>query len=54
MQPVNEPSIGVLERAGYLREGLARRYLKINGAWQDHYLYAAIAEDWRSAEAGRA
>lgn len=53
VQPVNEPSIGVLERVGYLREGLARRYLKINGAWQDHYLYAAVAEDWRNAEASR-
>lgn len=54
VQPVNEPSIRVLERAGYEREGLARRYLKINGAWQDHYLFAAISDEWRSAEAGRA
>jgi ribosomal-protein-alanine N-acetyltransferase len=21
-------------------------YLKINGAWRDHLLYALIAEDW--------
>jgi ribosomal-protein-alanine N-acetyltransferase len=54
VQPVNEPSLRVLERVGFVREGLARRYLKINGAWQDHYLYAAIAEDWQNAEARRA
>src|SRR5690606_7681985 len=31
--------------AGLQREGLLRSYLKINGAWQDHYLYARIIED---------
>src|SRR5262245_40869767 len=32
----NRPSIAVLERSGFQREGLARRYLNINGNWQDH------------------
>ncbi|MGE0629658.1 MAG: GNAT family N-acetyltransferase [Hyphomicrobiaceae bacterium] len=43
--PVNEASIRVLERCGFRREGLARRYLKINGEWQDHLLYARLDED---------
>ncbi len=45
--PSNQSSIRVLEKCGFEREGLARRYLRINGVWQDHYLYAALAEDMR-------
>lgn len=44
--PRNAASIRVLERAGFVREGLARRYLRINGEWEDHLLYALLAEDW--------
>lgn len=43
--PSNAASIRVLERTGFQREGLARRYLKINGIWQDHLLYALLATD---------
>jgi ribosomal-protein-alanine N-acetyltransferase len=38
----------VLEKAGFEREGLLRSYLRINGVWQDHYLYARIAGDKRA------
>jgi ribosomal-protein-alanine N-acetyltransferase len=40
--PANLASIALLERTGFEREGLARRYLKINGVWQDHLLYAHL------------
>lgn len=40
--PSNAASLRVLEKAGFEREGLARRYLKINGAWEDHVLLARI------------
>lgn len=43
--PNNDRSIRVLEKAGFRREGLLRSYLRINGAWQDHLLYALIAGD---------
>jgi [ribosomal protein S5]-alanine N-acetyltransferase len=43
--PHNVPSIRVLERAGFTAEGLARRYLKINGQWQDHRLFARLSDD---------
>ena len=43
--PDNVRSIRVLEKAGFRREGLLRSYLRINGIWQDHYLYARIADD---------
>jgi ribosomal-protein-alanine N-acetyltransferase len=38
----NAASIRVLEACGFEREGLARSYLKINGRWEDHLLYARI------------
>ena len=43
--PVNTPSIRLLEKAGFRREGYARNYLLINGTWQDHLLFASLAED---------
>jgi ribosomal-protein-alanine N-acetyltransferase len=44
-QPNNTPSRRVLEKSGFRREGLARRYLKINGVWQDHDLYALLHDE---------
>lgn len=43
--PNNEPSRRLLERVGFQHEGLARAYLKINGNWADHLLYAALSTD---------
>lgn len=43
--PRNAASIRLLERTGFQREGLARSYLRIAGQWEDHFLYAALAED---------
>ncbi|MFT3732313.1 MAG: GNAT family protein [Hyphomicrobium sp.] len=40
----NFPSMRVLESVGFEREGMARAYLKINGRWEDHLLYARHAE----------
>ncbi len=45
--PRNEASIKLLQRVGFTREGLARRYLKINGIWQDHVTYALLEDDVR-------
>jgi ribosomal-protein-alanine N-acetyltransferase len=44
--PGNVPSIRVLEKCGFTREGLARRYLCINGIWQDHLLFGMLHEDF--------
>jgi ribosomal-protein-alanine N-acetyltransferase len=43
--PHNEASIHLLERIGFKREGFARAYLRINGVWQDHLLYALLETD---------
>ncbi len=43
--PTNVPSIRLLEKTGFTREGYAREYLCINGIWQDHLLYARLRND---------
>ncbi|MGY2085190.1 GNAT family N-acetyltransferase [Blastococcus sp. SYSU DS0539] len=45
IRPENLPSQRLVERLGFQREGLLRRYLDIDGAWRDHLAYALLAED---------
>ena len=45
--PSNEPSRRLLKSVGFAEEGLARAYLKINGRWEDHLLFAIVATDPR-------
>lgn len=45
--PHNTPSRRLLERVGFLPEGEARGYLRINGVWADHLLYGMLAADLR-------
>ena len=45
--PHNASSIALLERNGFRREGHARSYLKIDGAWRDHILFALVDADPR-------
>jgi ribosomal-protein-alanine N-acetyltransferase len=47
--PRNAASIRVLQKAGFREEGLALRYLHINGVWEDHKLYAVTREEWPAA-----
>lgn len=52
--PRNVPSRNLLEKAGFEREGYARAYLRINGVWEDHILFAMLREDWdRTVRSGR-
>jgi ribosomal-protein-alanine N-acetyltransferase len=44
--PRNDASLRVAEKVGFRREGRALRYLKINGVWEDHEIFALTAEDW--------
>jgi len=43
--PRNAPSLRVAEKCGFRREGLARSYLRIAGAWEDHLMFAKLAEE---------
>jgi ribosomal-protein-alanine N-acetyltransferase len=40
--PGNAASRRVLEKTGFILEGQARAYLKINGAWADHLLFGVV------------
>ncbi len=40
--PGNTRSERILEKCGFRLEGLLAGYLKINGEWRDHHLYARI------------
>lgn len=44
-QPDNDPSRRLLEKVGFTAEGLARKYLKINGEWRDHLLFGMVEGD---------
>ncbi len=46
VHPSNTASIRLLEKVGFKREGLARKSLKVQGRWLDHYYYAILEEDW--------
>ncbi|GAB5468748.1 MAG: GNAT family protein [Rhodospirillales bacterium] len=43
--PTNQASQSLLRRMSFREEGLARRYLRINGEWHDHLLFARLADD---------
>jgi ribosomal-protein-alanine N-acetyltransferase len=45
--PTNAASRGLLAKLGFAEEGYARKYLCIDGQWQDHVLFAMLREDWR-------
>ncbi|RBY77984.1 alanine acetyltransferase [Blastococcus sp. TF02-09] len=45
IRPENEPSRRLVERLGFTREGVLRRYLDIDGEWRDHLAYALLADD---------
>ena len=49
--PHNAASIRLLEKVGFRREGYARKYLCIDGRWQDHVLYGLVRDDPRAVTA---
>lgn len=46
--PRNRPSRRVVEKLGLREEGVALRYLEIDGRWEDHLRYAITAEEWQT------
>ena len=45
IMPRNPASLRAAEKAGFVREGLSRRYLNINGVWEDHIHMVRLNED---------
>jgi ribosomal-protein-alanine N-acetyltransferase len=46
--PSNEASRRLLLKVGFREEGFAREYLRINGSWQDHQLFAILRSELSS------
>jgi len=44
--PRNRASRRVVEKLGIREEGVALRFLEIDGVWEDHVRYAVTAEEW--------
>jgi ribosomal-protein-alanine N-acetyltransferase len=51
VMPTNTRSLRVAEKCGFRREGLAKKLVCIASEWEDHLLFAKLAEEH---EAGRA
>lgn len=45
VMPHNIRSMRVLEKAGFHKEGIAVKNVKINGQWRDHQILAIVAEE---------
>ena len=44
--PRNSSSRRVVEKLGIREEGVAERFLEINGTWEDHVRYGITIEEW--------
>jgi [ribosomal protein S5]-alanine N-acetyltransferase len=45
IRPENGPSLRVVEKLGFRREGFYERFLDIDGGWRDHVAFALTVED---------
>ncbi|WP_435640532.1 GNAT family N-acetyltransferase [Micavibrio aeruginosavorus] len=50
--PHNGRSKSLLTRLGFEEEGYAKRYLQINGEWQDHIMFGLSIETWKTTLPG--
>jgi len=50
--PENHASAALLARNGFTEEGFARAYLRIDGEWRDHLLFAIVDGDAQRPRAG--
>ena len=48
--PHNIPSLKLLLKNGFIKEGTARKLLKINDKWQDHTVLSFILDDFQKSK----
>ncbi len=49
-RPANLRSGRVLQRLGFVKEGLAAAYLRVDGRWEDHVLTSLTNPHWRDPD----
>lgn len=42
----NHASIALLKKYGFRQEGVAEKFLHVNGKWRDHLIFALTKEEW--------
>jgi len=42
VMPDNKASISLLEKIGFINEGISHKFLEVNGIWEDHMHFALI------------
>ncbi|MFF4448204.1 GNAT family N-acetyltransferase [Streptomyces sp. NPDC001502] len=45
--PENTASVALVEKLGFVREGVLRDHVHTNGAWRDSILYSVLVDEWR-------
>ena len=45
IMPKNKASLKVVEKLGFINEGISKKYLKINGSWEDHIHMVLLNEE---------
>lgn len=50
IMPKNKRSLKVLEKLGFENEGLAKRYLEINGKWENHTHMVMLSDELEEVE----
>ena len=47
IMPRNIPSIKVVQKCGFEKEGVSKKYLNVNGVWEDHYHFVKLNGNWK-------
>lgn len=45
IMPRNQASLRVVQKLGFQNEGISRKYLQINGKWEDHIHMVLLNEE---------